>query len=200
MVSTGGAVWMPMEERMRGLEAKPDLAGVETGSMNFGEDPFVTVPADARRVVKRATELGIGLESEMFDVGHVITAVRMLHEGQLPAPLRANLVFGVPGGIDASPEALLAMLRPLPSGTHWSVTAVGRHQRRLLALAILLGAGGVRVGFEDAVYVSRGALAASNTELVAGAVNLVRTLGRRTATIAEARQLLFPLDMQVVVS
>ena len=29
-------------------------------------------------------------------------------------PLRINLVFGVPGGIDASPEALDAMLRPLP--------------------------------------------------------------------------------------
>src|SRR5262249_19778195 len=26
MVSTGGAVWMPMEERMTGLEAQPDLA------------------------------------------------------------------------------------------------------------------------------------------------------------------------------
>src|SRR5437868_3116536 len=78
MVSTGGAVWMPMEERMTGLDAGPDLAGVETGSMNFGEDPFVTVPADARRVIERATESGIALEAEMFDVGHVVAAIRML--------------------------------------------------------------------------------------------------------------------------
>src|SRR5262249_13940182 len=35
MVSTGGAVWMPMDERMAGLDAEPDMAGVETGSMNF---------------------------------------------------------------------------------------------------------------------------------------------------------------------
>src|SRR5262249_39795199 len=41
MVSTGGAVWMPMDERMAGLDAEPDMAGVETGSMNFGEEPFV---------------------------------------------------------------------------------------------------------------------------------------------------------------
>ena len=190
MVSTGGAVWMPMEERLTGLEAGPDLAGVETGSMNFGEDPFVTVPADARRVVARAEELGIGLEAEMFDVGHVIAAVRMLERGELPPPLRANLVFGVPGGIDATPEALEAMLRPLPSGTHWSVTAIGRHQRRLLALAILRGAGGIRVGFEDGVYLRRGVLASSNAELVADACELVATLGRRPATIDEARDLL----------
>src|SRR5206468_4183568 len=123
MVSTGGAVWMPMEERMTGLEAGPDLAGVETGSMNFGEDPFVTVPADARRVIERAGEQGIGVEAEMFDVGHVVAGVRMLERGELPAPLRANHVFGVPGGIDATPEALAAMLRPLQPETHWSVTA-----------------------------------------------------------------------------
>ena len=144
MVSTGGAVWMPMDDRMTGLEADPDLAGVETGSMNFGEDPFVTVPADARRVVERARERGIGLEAEMFDVGHVVAGVRMLERGELPAPLRANLVFGVPGGIDATPEGLEAMLRPLPAGTHWSITAVGRHQRRMLALALLRAAGGIR--------------------------------------------------------
>jgi 3-keto-5-aminohexanoate cleavage enzyme len=190
MVSTGGAVWMPMEERLTGLEAGPDLAGVETGSMNFGEDAFVTVPADARRVVARAGELGIGLEAEMFDVGHVVAGVRMLDRGELREPLRANLVFGVPGGIDASPEALDAMLRPLPEGTHWSITAVGRHQRRMLALAILRGAGGIRVGFEDGVFLRRGVLASSNAELVVDAADLVGTLCRRVASIDEARQLL----------
>lgn len=190
MVSTGGAVWMPIEERLTGLEAGPDLAGVETGSLNFGEEAFVTVPADARRVVARAGELGIGLEAEMFDVGHVVAGVRMLERGQLPAPLRANLVFGVPGGIDATPESLEAMLRPLPPATHWSVTTIGRHQRRLLGLAVLRGAGGVRVGFEDGVYLRRGVLASSNAELVADACELVRVLGRRVATIDEARGLL----------
>jgi 3-keto-5-aminohexanoate cleavage enzyme len=190
MVSTGGAVWMPIDERLTGLEAAPDLAGVETGSMNFGEDAFVTVPADARRVIERAGGLGIGLEAECFDVGHVVAAVRMLERGELPPPLRANLVFGVPGGIDATPEALDAMVRPLPAGTHWSITAVGRHQRRLLALALLRGAGGIRVGFEDAVYLRRGVLAASNAELVADACELAHSLGRRVATIDDARRLL----------
>ena len=190
MVSTGGAVSMSMEERLTGLDAKPDLAGVETGSMNFGDDIFVTAPPDARKVIERAAELGIGLEAEIFDVGHVVQAVRMLERGELPAPLRANLVFGVPGGIDASPEALAAMTRPLPPGTHWSITAVGRHQRRMLALALLNGAGGIRVGFEDAVYLRRGVLAASNAELVADAAELVQTLGRRVATIEETREFL----------
>jgi 3-keto-5-aminohexanoate cleavage enzyme len=130
MVSTGGAVWMSIDERVTGLDAAPDLSGVETGSLNFGDEAFVTTRPQTLEVIRRATERGIGLEIEAFDVGHVTQAVAMLARGELPAPLRANLVFNVPGGIDASPEALAAMLRPLPPDTHWSVTAIGRHQRR----------------------------------------------------------------------
>ena len=60
----------------------------------------------------------------------------------------------------------------------------------MLGLAILRGAGGIRVGFEDGVYLRRGVLASSNAELVADACALVETLGRRAATIDEARELL----------
>lgn len=67
---------------------------------------------------------------------------------------------------------------------------VGRHQHRILGLAILHGAGGVRVGFEDGVYLRRGVLAGANDALVADACELVRSLGRRPKTIDEARELL----------
>lgn len=190
MVSTGGAVWMSVDERITGLDAAPDLAGVETGSLNFGDEAFVTTRPDALEIVRRATASGIGLEVEAFDVGHVTQAVRMLQRGELPAPMRINLVFGVPGGIDASPQALHAMLRPLPEDAYWSITAIGRHQRRMLGLAILHGSSGVRVGFEDNVYRAQGLLASSNAELVQDAADLVQVLGRRVASIAESRSLL----------
>jgi 3-keto-5-aminohexanoate cleavage enzyme len=188
MVSTGGAVWMSMEERTQGMSAGPDLASLETGSMNFGDDLFATTLPQTRDVIARGRELGVGFEVEAFDVGHVVTAVRLLDEGDLEPPLNVNLVLGVPGGIDATPEALHAMLRPLPAGSRWSVTAIGRHQRRMLAEALLLGADGIRVGFEDNVYLRKGVLAASNAELVADAASLVQTLGRRVATPADARR------------
>ncbi|MGO9881562.1 MAG: 3-keto-5-aminohexanoate cleavage protein, partial [Solirubrobacteraceae bacterium] len=38
MVSTGGANDMTIEQRTTGLEAGPDLSGVESGSMNFGDE------------------------------------------------------------------------------------------------------------------------------------------------------------------
>lgn len=190
MVSTGGANDMTIEERTTGLQAGPDLSGVESGSMNFGDETFITPPPAARGIIERAIEAGIGLEVEAFDVGHVMSAVRWLQDGVIPDPMRINLVFGVPGGIDASPEAMVAMLRPLPPETFWTVTCVGRHHPRMLGLALLHGASGIRTGLEDAVYISRGTLAPSNAALVSAAIELAHAVGREVATQDETRSLL----------
>ena len=190
MVSTGGANDMTIDERTTGLEAKPDLSGVESGSMNFGDETFITPPPAGRGIIERARTAGIALEVEAFDVGHVISAVRWLEQDILPSPMRINLVFGVPGGIDASPEALDAMLRPLPPETFWTVTCIGRHHQRMMALALLRGAPGIRTGLEDVAYISRGVHAASNAALVEMATGLTRTLGREVATHEETKELL----------
>jgi len=190
MVSTGGANDMTIEERTTGLEAKPDISGVESGSMNFGDETFITPPPAGRGIIARATEQGIALEVEAFDVGHVVSAVRWLEEGILPPPLRINLVFGVPGGIDASPEALVAMLRPLPPDAFWTVTCIGRHHFRMLALAVLYGAPGIRTGLEDVAYIARGVHAPSNAALSEMAVDLTRKLGREVATQDQTPELL----------
>jgi 3-keto-5-aminohexanoate cleavage enzyme len=190
MVSTGGSNEMTIEERTTGLEAQPDISGVESGSMNFGDDTFITPPSAGRGIVERAKEAGIALEVEAFEVGHVISALRWLEEGLLPAPLRINLVFGVPGGIDASPEALAAMMRPLPEDAFWTVTCIGRHHQRMMALALLHGAPGIRTGLEDVAYLKRGVLAPSNAALVEMAVNLTHALGREVATREQTLELL----------
>ena len=120
----------------------------------------------------------------------MISAIRWLEEGILPPPLRINLVFGVPGGIDASPEALAAMTRPLPPGTFWTVTCIGRHHKRMLALALLKGAPGIRTGLEDVAYIAKGELAPSNAALVEMAAGMTRNLGREVATQDQTRELL----------
>jgi 3-keto-5-aminohexanoate cleavage enzyme len=158
--------------------------------MNFGDETFITPPPAGRGIIERATEKGIALEVEAFDVGHVASAVRWLEKGILEPPMRINLVFGVPGGIDATPEALNAMLRPLPPDTFWTVTCIGRHHQRLLALALLLGAPGIRTGLEDVAYISKGVLAESNAQLAAMAVELTKNLGREVATQEQAPELL----------
>jgi 3-keto-5-aminohexanoate cleavage enzyme len=200
MVSTGGSIDMSVEERLTGLAARPDMAGIETGSLNFGDGMFLTPPEAIREIAAAATSQGIALEVEAFELGHLHTAIKLCETGVLPAPLRVNVVLGVPGALAATSEALLAMRRALPPGTPWAVTAVGRHQRRMLALGILLGATAVRVGFEDNIYLRKGVLATSNADLVRDVAQLIRQLGRDVATPSETRTLLglppLPAELQ----
>lgn len=190
MVSTGGAIGMTVEERVSGLDAAPDLSSIETGSLNFGEDLFPTLPRETVAIAERATAAGAGLEVEAFELGHIDAATRLHERGALPDPLRFNLVLGVPGAAAATTRNLIALAGAVPSGATWGVTAVGRHQKQMLALAVLLGADCVRVGFEDAVYLRRGVLARSNAELVADMAELIQRLGRTVASPKEAREIL----------
>ena len=66
---------------------------------------------------------------------------------------------------------------------------ISRDQWRLVAAAAALG-GNVRVGLEDNFYLPDGEMARSNGDLIARARRIVEDVGRRVATVAEARELL----------
>ena len=142
MVSTGGANDMTIEERTTGLEAKPDISGVESGSMNFGDETFITPPPAGRGIVERAQGRGSRWRSRPSTSATWSAPCAGSSRACSMAPLRINLVFGVPGGIDASPEALDAMLRPLPPETFWTVTCIGRHHQRMLGAGAAQGGAG----------------------------------------------------------
>ena len=191
MVSTGGANDMTIEERTTGLEAKPDISGVESGSMNFGDETFITPPPAGRGIIERATEAGIALEVEAFDVGHVVSAVRWLEEGILPPPAADQPRLRRARGHRRLPRgARRDACARCPSDAFWTVTCIGRHHPRMLALALLHGAPGIRTGLEDVAYLRRGVLAPSNAALVEMAVSLTGTLGREVATQDQTKELL----------
>ena len=59
----------------------------------------------------------------------------------------------------------------------------------LVAAALTLG-GSIRVGLEDNFYLPGGEMARSNGELIAKARQMTEDLGRRAATVEEAREML----------
>jgi 3-keto-5-aminohexanoate cleavage enzyme len=187
MVSTGGAVWMPLRERIQGIYADPDVVGIEVGSLNFGGEPFVTSREDTLLVANEGIRRGKPFEIEAFDVGQVAEGASFIAEGVIPKGTPFNLVLGVPGGMPASPLGLQAMIAEVPEGSSWCVTAVGRFQTRMLALAMSMETAAVRVGFEDNVYLRKGVLAQSNAELVEQIRGLAELLGRRIADPEDAR-------------
>jgi uncharacterized protein (DUF849 family) len=78
----------------------------------------------------------------------------------------------------------------LPEGKHhWGVIGIGRVQWMMIAAALTLG-GSVRAGLEDNFYLPDGSMARSNGDLIAQARRMVVDVGRRPATMQEARELL----------
>jgi 3-keto-5-aminohexanoate cleavage enzyme len=59
----------------------------------------------------------------------------------------------------------------------------------LVAAALTLG-GSIRVGLEDNLYLPNGEMARSNGELIAKARQMTEDIGRRPATVQEARAML----------
>jgi uncharacterized protein (DUF849 family) len=72
---------------------------------------------------------------------------------------------------------------------HWGVIGISRDQWTLIATALTLG-GSIRSGVEDNLYLPDGSMARSNGDLIAQARKMTEDVGRRPATVAEARGLL----------
>lgn len=188
--STGGAVGMTAEERLQPTELFPEMATLDCGTCNFGDDVFENTMPMMRAFGKRMLENNIKPEYECFEMGHLDTILNMARKGQVPGdPMQFNFVLGVPGCTPATVQNLCWLVNAIPSGSTWTATGIGRHAFTLAAPTIVMG-GHVRVGFEDNLYLGKGVLAKSNGELVAKVVRLAKELGREVATSEEARKIL----------
>ena len=195
--STGGAIGMSVDERCGALQLdrpdRPEMATLNVGTINFGDDIFTNAPRDVLDVAARIRTAGCMPEIEVYDAGHLDIAADLVkgqHVGD--GPLHFQFVLGVRGALSAGErnlDFLLSRLDAFPPGSTWGVAGVGRWEFPLADLAILRG-GNVRVGLEDNIYLEKGVLAEGSAPLVAKAASMVTERGRTVATVAEARALL----------
>ena len=196
-----GAVGVPVTKRIAYLrELRPDVAALNMGSMNYAkysakrkafvfDAVFANPFSEIIEFLEVMNELGIKPEHECFDLGHVGSLEPLVHKGVLRPPLHVSCVMGVVGGVPPTARNLANMADNVPEGSHWGVIGISRQQWMLVAAALTLG-GSVRVGLEDNFYLPSGKVARSNGELIAKARQMAEDVGRRPATVAEARELL----------
>jgi uncharacterized protein (DUF849 family) len=200
-----GAIGVPIEKRVEYLrELKPDVAALNMGSMNYAKYStrrkdfvFNTVFENSFDTIKTfltaMVELGIRPEHECFDSGHLANLDPFLDMGLLKEPLQISCVMGVNGGIRPTAKNLAHMASEIPGGAdgpnNWGVIGISRDQWMLIAAALSLG-GNVRAGLEDNFYLPNGEMARSNGDLIAQARRMAEDIGRRPATVPEARELL----------
>ncbi len=217
-ITTGGGLGMSLEQRLAAaLWAKPELASLNMGSLNFNisggaekitafqhewEKPYLEMTKDfilsntfkqIEHCVSVMAANGTRFEFECYDVGHLYNLAHFLDRKLVTPPLFVQCIFGVLGGMGADPENLIFMKatadRLFGNDYYLSVLAAGRRQFPLVTMGAVLG-GNVRVGLEDNLYLDRGTLAKSNAEPVAKIRHILEQLSCEIATPNEARMML----------
>lgn len=181
-------------------ESRPEIAALNMGTMNYSKyspkrkafDFDMVFPNTYSKIIKlleAMNESGVKPELECFDTGHTQGIAPLLDMGVLKPPLQFSFIVNVLGGIPGHVESLQLQTRIMPPGSEWEVIGISHGQWRMLGAALVLG-GNIRCGLEDHLYLPNGEMAKSNGELVEVAVRLTRDVGRRPATVEEARQIL----------
>ena len=186
-ISTGGNAEDPME-RLKGLEANPEMCSLNMGSVNFNNKAFVNPPEIIEKYATHMYEKGIKYNLECFDIGHIDAGLRIAASGKYMGQPFFDLLMNEPGAIPFNLQTMYYFLNSIPDYAEWNAVGVGDAQLPFAVHAILLG-GHVRVGLEDTLYYNPGELA-TNVRLVERIVRIAKELGREIAAPSEAREML----------
>jgi len=193
-VTTSGRAAAELDQRVDVLqlegEARPDMASLTLGSLNFHSGPSVNSIETIEAIAREMGARGVRPELELFDLGMVHLAHRLLERGMIERPLYANLMLGFPNSAPADARSLVALVDALPSETVWAAAGLGAFQAPATALAIAIG-GHVRTGLEDNPWLDAdAAVEATNAQLVERVVAGAGLIGRAVATAQQTRALL----------
>ena len=177
------------EERLAPVDLKPELASFDAGSINLGGTIFMNSPEFLDRAAEKMRQKGVKPEIEIFDLGMIITSLRMRDLGKLDDPLHFQFVMGTPWGAPATPKSFLHLYEHMPDNSTWSMIGIGKGHLPMSMMALAMG-GHIRVGLEDNIYYSQGVLAETNAQFVDRIARISREYGREIATPAEARDIL----------
>ena len=193
--STGGGSNLSVEQRTGCLEAYPEMASLNMGTLvrTIGEGAgtaFMNSRADIEAFVKRMNQFGVKPEMEIYNIAMLHEVNVLIEKGLIQKPYNLNLILGMvyQGALDSDPMFFINYLHYIPDDAYFNTLGVGKAQLSLGTLGMLLG-GNVRVGLEDNLYYKKGELAKSNAQLVARMVRIARELGKEPCTPDEARKL-----------
>lgn len=218
-ITTGGSPGMTLEQRIAPVAAlKPEIASLNAGSVNFvlspGADavrkagakydweiPFLEWTYDFvfANSFKSLEQYCLAMndactrpEFEVYDVAMINNIAYFISKGIIKTPPYIEFVMGVLGGIPATVDNLVYLVKTAREQLidfHWSVCAAGRHQFPIVAAALAMS-GNVRVGLEDNLYIKPKVLAKSSAEQVIQVKEIAERIGLEIATAEEARVIL----------
>jgi len=192
VATTSGRLHKEFERRAAVLDldgkAKPDMASLTLGSLNFPEQASLNAPDMVQRLCQRMSDRGIMPELEAFDMGMINYAFYLQRKGILPLQCYINILLGSLGSVPGRVLDLAHLVREIPRHWAWAGAGVGRYQLPMNTAAITMG-GHVRVGLEDnPFYDYNKREPTTNLALVERLVRISTELGRPVATPADTRK------------
>ena len=178
---------MTPEERLQPVKLQPEMASLDCGTVNFGNEYIVNTLPIMREFASEMARCGVRPTLECFDLSHIYASQVLIKEGLLKPPFHYGFVMNVPGGVKYEADVLNLFLQKIPPGSYWTVMGIGRAFLPAIQGALAFG-GYARVGFEDNVFLSKGVLAKSNAELVERAAHMVRAAGLDVAKPQDVRK------------
>lgn len=185
------SILLHAEQRVKHIEIiKPHICSLDFNTMHQGNlairiNHINILKEMAHRIVK----VGTVPELELFDSGDFRIAKELYDQSLLGSRMFWQFAMGIKYGWDHTPEALMYAKNLLPKDSVWSAFGISKMQMPFVAMSWCLG-GHVRVGLEDNIYISKGNLAKSNSELVKKAVGILTDLGGDIASPKDAKEIL----------
>ncbi len=182
-------------KRLQHLEAcKPEMCSFDPNTLNWSNSYiFENSPRFLNLLAQEVIKVGVKPEFEIFDTGHIDSAMYYVNKHGIPGNPHMQFIMGVGGSMPGTAENLAFMVGKLPAGTTWSVSGIGKCHMSMMLAGLALGCDGLRVGLEDNVvygYENGKKILATNLSLVQRAVELGKLAGREIATADDARQIL----------
>jgi 3-keto-5-aminohexanoate cleavage enzyme len=206
--TTGGGMSTTMEDRLRCLEAAPEMASLNMGpemtrfrikprpaplpAPHEGVEHDGCTPFSYRIIGDLAEKMrqhGVKPEMETYHSGQFWATRDLIERGLIGPPFVHQFVMGYQTSAYPTVENLCGLVRELPPESLFFVCGIGPFQLPMTTAAMLLG-GHVRVGLEDNIYHSRGRPLTGNREAVERVSRIARELNREVATPAQAREML----------
>jgi len=183
-------------KRLQHLGAlKPEMCSFDPNTLNWANSYiFENSPRMLNKLAQEVVKHDIKPEFEVFDTGHIDSAMYYVNKHGIPGNPHIQFVLGVGGSMQGTTENLAFLVNKLPKGATWSVTGIGKCHVPMMLAALSLGCDGLRVGLEDNVMYGKDAegnkIIATNEMLVQRAVDLAKLAGREIATAQEAREIM----------
>jgi len=169
---------------------RPEMCSFDPNTLNWNNAYiFENHPRFLNYLAQEVVKCDVKPEFEIFDTGHIDSAMYYVEKHGIPKPPHMQFIMGVGGSMPGTADCLAFMVGKLPPGSTWSVSGIGRSHMAMMLAGLALGCDGLRVGLEDNIYYSRGVIA-SNVMLVERAVELSKIAGRDIATADDVREIL----------